>query len=182
MKIKRYFAPDIREAIRMVREEQGPDAVILSNRKVDGGVEIVAARDFDEQALLDRGKPESRAPATPAEEEPAARTDEARRRAEDVFREALGKFAPEPAPAPRKPEPAPRRAEPAPAAPAAKDYPSRSEPIGYREPNPNLNAPRARETMSRGSLLDEIERAEQPAPRRPERPAAEARPAAQPPR
>jgi flagellar biosynthesis protein FlhF len=50
MKIKRYFAPDIRQAIRMVRDEQGPDAVILSNRSVDGGVEIVAAVDYE--ALL----------------------------------------------------------------------------------------------------------------------------------
>ena len=51
MKIKRYFASDIRQAIRMVREEQGPDAVILSNRRVDGGVEIVAALDYDESAI-----------------------------------------------------------------------------------------------------------------------------------
>ncbi|MCC6207670.1 MAG: flagellar biosynthesis protein FlhF [Gammaproteobacteria bacterium] len=48
MKIKRFFAPDIRQAIRMVREEQGPDAVILSNSRVNGGVEIVAAVDYDE--------------------------------------------------------------------------------------------------------------------------------------
>ena len=48
MKIKRYFATDMRQAIRLVREEQGPDAVILSNRRVDGGVEIVAAVDYDE--------------------------------------------------------------------------------------------------------------------------------------
>ena len=34
MKIKRYFAADMRQAIRMVRDEQGPDAVILSNRRV----------------------------------------------------------------------------------------------------------------------------------------------------
>jgi flagellar biosynthesis protein FlhF len=51
MKIKRFFAPDIRQAMRMVREEQGPDAVILSNKRVDGGVEIVAAIDYDERAL-----------------------------------------------------------------------------------------------------------------------------------
>ncbi len=53
MKIKRYFAPDIRTAIRQVREQQGPDAVILSNRSVEGGVEIVAAVDYDEQAVLE---------------------------------------------------------------------------------------------------------------------------------
>lgn len=51
MKIKRFFAPDIRQAMRMVRDEQGPDAVILSNKRVDGGVEIVAAIDYDERAL-----------------------------------------------------------------------------------------------------------------------------------
>lgn len=48
MKIKRYFAPDIRQAIRKVRDEQGPDAVILSNQRVNGGIEIVAAIDYDE--------------------------------------------------------------------------------------------------------------------------------------
>lgn len=51
MKIKRYSGTDMRQVLRMVREEQGPDAVILSNRRVDGGVEIVAAVDYDEQAL-----------------------------------------------------------------------------------------------------------------------------------
>ncbi len=51
MKIKRFFAADIRQAMRMVKDELGPDAVIMSNKSVDGGVEIVAARDFDEQVL-----------------------------------------------------------------------------------------------------------------------------------
>jgi flagellar biosynthesis protein FlhF len=51
MKIKRFFAPDIRNAMKMVKEELGADAVIMSNRSVDGGVEIVAARDFDEQEI-----------------------------------------------------------------------------------------------------------------------------------
>ncbi len=51
MKIKRFFAENIRQAMQMVREELGADAVIMSNRAVDGGVEIVAARDFDEQVI-----------------------------------------------------------------------------------------------------------------------------------
>ena len=74
MKIKRYFAPDIRQAIRMVRDEQGSDAVILSNRKVDGGVEIVAARDFDEQDLLERRPSDARefTPRPPERREDAA--------------------------------------------------------------------------------------------------------------
>lgn len=53
MKIKRFVAPDMRSVLRMVREEQGPDAVILSNRPVTGGVEVVAATDYDEQLAQD---------------------------------------------------------------------------------------------------------------------------------
>ena len=52
MKIKRFFANDIRQALRQVRESLGPDAVILSNKGVDGGVELVAARDYDEAAFI----------------------------------------------------------------------------------------------------------------------------------
>ena len=51
MKIKKFVAPDIRRAIKMVRDEQGPDAVIISNRRVNGGVEIVSAIDYDESLL-----------------------------------------------------------------------------------------------------------------------------------
>lgn len=54
MKIKRFFAADIRQAMRMVKDELGPDAVIMSNKSVDGGVEIFAARDFDPQALQEK--------------------------------------------------------------------------------------------------------------------------------
>ncbi|MGL5990431.1 MAG: flagellar biosynthesis protein FlhF [Plesiomonas sp.] len=48
MKIKRFFAKDMREALEQVKEHLGPDAVIMSNKKVGGGVEIVAA--FDDAA------------------------------------------------------------------------------------------------------------------------------------
>ncbi len=51
MKIKRYHARDMRQAIRQVREELGPDAVILSNTQVNGGTEIVAATDYDESLV-----------------------------------------------------------------------------------------------------------------------------------
>jgi flagellar biosynthesis protein FlhF len=47
MKIKHYRAPDMRQALRQVREAQGPDAVILSSRRVSGGVEVVAAVDYE---------------------------------------------------------------------------------------------------------------------------------------
>ena len=49
MKIKKYFASDMRQALDMAREEHGSDVVILSNRKVLGGVELIAAEDYDEE-------------------------------------------------------------------------------------------------------------------------------------
>src|SRR5690349_6561000 len=51
MKIKRFTAPSMREAIRLVRDEQGPDAVILSSQRAAKGVEVVAAVDYDEALM-----------------------------------------------------------------------------------------------------------------------------------
>jgi len=48
VKIKRYLDKDMRHVLRRVREDQGPDAVILSNRRVDDGIEVIAAIDYDE--------------------------------------------------------------------------------------------------------------------------------------
>ena len=75
MKIKRYTARDMRQAMQKVREDQGPDAVILSSRRSDGMVEIVAAIDYDEALVREAVEPlrgersEARA-ATPAETAP----------------------------------------------------------------------------------------------------------------
>ena len=51
MKIKRFHAEDVRTTIRKVRDAFGPDAVILSNKRVKDGVEIVAAIDYDESLV-----------------------------------------------------------------------------------------------------------------------------------
>lgn len=50
MKVKRFFAPDMRQAMKRVRDEIGPDAVIVSNHRVAGGVEVVAAHENDYEA------------------------------------------------------------------------------------------------------------------------------------
>jgi flagellar biosynthesis protein FlhF len=55
MKIKRFVAPDMRHAMRQVRDEQGPDAVILSTRRLDDGIEIIAALDYDEALVREAG-------------------------------------------------------------------------------------------------------------------------------
>jgi flagellar biosynthesis protein FlhF len=53
MKIKRYMAASMRAALALVRSEQGPDAVILSSRRVEEGVEVIAAVDYDEALFVD---------------------------------------------------------------------------------------------------------------------------------
>ncbi|WP_029921487.1 flagellar biosynthesis protein FlhF [Nevskia soli] len=74
MKIKRFVAKSMRDAIRQVRDEQGPDAVILSNRRVPGGVEVVAATDYDaalaQQALRQHAAHEPQPPPPPPQTPP----------------------------------------------------------------------------------------------------------------
>lgn len=41
----------MRQVLRQVRDDQGPDALILSNRRVDGGIEVIAAVDYDEALI-----------------------------------------------------------------------------------------------------------------------------------
>ncbi|CAH8204112.1 flagellar biosynthesis protein FlhF [Vibrio aestuarianus] len=56
MKIKRFFAKDMRTALLQVKEELGAEAVIMSNKKVAGGVEIVAAVDGEQPAQQNSNK------------------------------------------------------------------------------------------------------------------------------
>jgi flagellar biosynthesis protein FlhF len=58
MNVKKFTAPTSREALRKVRDALGPDAIILSNRPVDGVVEILAL-DNDDVASLASPAPES---------------------------------------------------------------------------------------------------------------------------
>src|ERR1700744_672649 len=51
MKIVRHIAPDMRQAMRSIREQLGDDAVILSSRRIPEGVEVTAAVDFDATSL-----------------------------------------------------------------------------------------------------------------------------------
>jgi len=130
MKIKRVFAQDMRQAIRKVREELGPEAVILSSRNVEGGVEVVSAVDYDErviQAAAAERAPEPAMPRPslfaqalenaqrrepPAPSKPAKPVEAARSRLniaiDDDLSDAIS-FAepsrPEPEPQPRRPEP-----------------------------------------------------------------------------
>ncbi|KPH90913.1 flagellar biosynthesis regulator FlhF [Pseudoalteromonas undina] len=64
MKIKRFFAKDMRTALKEVKEELGVDAVIMSNKKLANGVEIVAAVDYDKAATKAPEQPQSQPAAS----------------------------------------------------------------------------------------------------------------------
>ena len=63
--------------LRRVREEQGPDAVILSNRRVDAGIEVVTAIDYDEALVQHALGGASAAVEVESEQRPPAASDEA---------------------------------------------------------------------------------------------------------
>ena len=70
MKIKRFFAKEMREGIKQVGKDLGADAVILSNKQVNGGVEIIAAVDYDESLLrIEALADQASAPAAKATDE-----------------------------------------------------------------------------------------------------------------
>jgi len=65
MNVKRIVAKTSREAMRQLRDALGPDAVILSNRTVDGGVEVLALAAEDIASMAPPGV-EAPAIAAPA--------------------------------------------------------------------------------------------------------------------
>nr|WP_018861329.1 flagellar biosynthesis protein FlhF [Thioalkalivibrio sp. ALJ3] len=54
MNVRRYRARDMRDAMRQVREQQGDEAVILSSRRVDGWLEVVAALEDGDAGVSER--------------------------------------------------------------------------------------------------------------------------------
>ncbi|WP_341644371.1 flagellar biosynthesis protein FlhF [Thauera sp. SDU_THAU2] len=102
MNVKRYFAPTAREALRELKEELGPDAIVLSNRAVDGGVEILALpgeavgalqaarRTAAAEKTAVAAKPAARAVAPEPFAQPGALAPEA---AEDDFHVSLSALA-----------------------------------------------------------------------------------------
>jgi flagellar biosynthesis protein FlhF len=51
--IRRFVANDMREALSSIRTDLGPDAVMLSSRKLPNGVEVIAAVDYDDSLIGD---------------------------------------------------------------------------------------------------------------------------------
>jgi flagellar biosynthesis protein FlhF len=56
MKVKRFVAADMRRALELVRQELGPDAIILSNKRIPEGIELLTTMgsDVELQQLQER--------------------------------------------------------------------------------------------------------------------------------
>jgi len=142
MQVKRFFAADMRQAMKLVRDELGADAAIIGNRRIAGGVELTAALDYKLSALAPRvpnveledelRKTQSRIVSAQAELSTRAEADAVTNR--QLFA-GLPLTAAEPLIEPRFDEPA--RPAPAAAAPPAVDQrlfdSMRSELNGLRE-------------------------------------------------
>ncbi len=73
MNVKRYVAESAREALRRVKEELGPDAIVVSNKAVPGGVEIMAlSADGLEALSRQTARPVPAAPTAAAKPQPPA--------------------------------------------------------------------------------------------------------------
>ncbi|MCL6414476.1 flagellar biosynthesis protein FlhF [Aestuariirhabdus sp. Z084] len=102
MKIKRYFASDMRQAMKLVKDDLGDDAAILSQRSVTGGVEVSASLDANlprsdafgpsgHRATLDNALAEARKKVSVAERGGAATQSSDQFGASDVASEAAVK-------------------------------------------------------------------------------------------
>jgi flagellar biosynthesis protein FlhF len=118
MNVRKFIAVNAREALRKVKETLGPDAIILSNRGVPGGVEImaVAARDMAMMVPPAEEKPKP-LPARPAAmtqppEEADYRVSLSRSRA-NAFQNAAPRPAQNAAPMAPRSAPSPALARPA---------------------------------------------------------------------
>lgn len=124
MKVKSYIAANSREAMAQVKKDLGSDAVILSNRAVTGGVEILALAQGDVAGLVSPiDKQRSSFPAQPAFE--SRRVAPRRAEPKPMVSASLKEFAQrldqaaatpaQPRPAASAPVPVAKAAAPAPA-------------------------------------------------------------------
>ncbi len=83
MTVRRIVAPTAREALRRVKEELGPDAIVVANKPVADGVEITAMSpdSLDALAAQTTGRP----PAEPTWHPPAGVTEPAGHDVDDDY-------------------------------------------------------------------------------------------------
>ena len=67
MSVKRIVAANMQQGLKLISQELGPDAVILSNKRIAGGVEILAATGSNGPAHAPEPEPQAALqPAKPA--------------------------------------------------------------------------------------------------------------------
>ena len=72
MTVKRFVAATARECLRRVKEELGPEAVVISNKPVENGVEILAMSPESLDAISQQAPSSFSARSAPAASRPAA--------------------------------------------------------------------------------------------------------------
>lgn len=72
MKLRRFIAQDTRSAMQQIKATLGSDAVILSSSQVEGGVEVVAAIDFDETVITTKTATAMAMPEAPPPKPPTS--------------------------------------------------------------------------------------------------------------
>jgi len=162
MLMKKFIAATSREAMQKMKNELGPDALVISNRKVAAGVEILAMAENAVEALSQQPEPGSlRAPAPAA---PQARPQG----------QPMRQSAPAPQARPQAPQ-APLRAQ-APLAPQARPQmvPGRVEERGQQRGQERAQSPQLAPAPFAAPTWESAAEAQppRPAPRGTPRPAA----------
>jgi flagellar biosynthesis protein FlhF len=75
MSVKRFVGASARECLRRVKDEMGPDAVVISNKPLGNGVEVVAMTPDSLDAISQQA---AARPVAPGALRPCARGKEAR--------------------------------------------------------------------------------------------------------
>jgi flagellar biosynthesis protein FlhF len=180
--IKKFRAATTRDALRQVRDALGADAIILSNRQVDGGVEIIAVADLDISALAGQAEPAVAPPPrrAPPPRQPAAAHYEQPHQYEAPHYDPPPRREPPRQPAWQEPQPAP---QPAPTMTTFTDYLAQREasvirptPTRTVAPEPTRNVRPPRRSWQDAAARDFGQPA--PAPQPPQDYAPQARPAA----
>ncbi|MGQ7958413.1 flagellar biosynthesis protein FlhF [Pseudomonas sp. SP16.1] len=126
MQVKRFFAADMRTAMKLVRDELGADAAIIGNRRVAGGVELTAALDYQVTPAPVRPNPALEAELRKTQARIASAQAELATRAEQDAGKDRQLFANESLVAPELPvtpvKPQRPAAEPAPTQPGVDPY------------------------------------------------------------
>jgi len=155
VKIKRYMALSMRAALSQVRSEQGPDAVILSSRRLSEGIEVIAAVDYDEALIEGAARRYVQAAIAAPASDAAAPQPAHKAAAMPPVAPTASPPAPSAAVPPRPVRAVPAAAAPGPAAPVRRPaVPGRAPNAGIADPPPGGLAHVQRELSDMRSLLE----------------------------